>query len=74
LERRRRRRRGMAGKSEVKQMGEAKEMARRPLPRKGVGQGGATRKEWIKGRGVSTKNVVGFGGPGKAVSLLRQQE
>lgn len=28
----------------------------------------------IKGRGVSTKNVVGFGGPGKAVSLLRQQE
>lgn len=46
-----------------------------PLPRKGVGQGGATRKEWIKGRGLSTeKNVVGFGGPGKAVSLLRQQE
>lgn len=52
------RRKGMAGKPEVKQMGGAEEMeapilARRSLPRKGMGLVGSTRKEWVWRRGGS---------------------
>lgn len=48
-----RRRRGTAGKPEVKQIWGAKEMAapiwaRRSLPRKGMGLVGTTGKEWVR--------------------------